>query len=297
VSEPGGTISARTRHSMGSPGSRGGPAADGLAQVRSVEVLGTRVDGTSYEGAVRRIIEWAREGRSASVCAAAVSNVMEAHDDPRFHLVMRRADLVTPDGMPLVWALRMLGVREASRVAGTDLVPRVLELAAASRTPVGFYGGTGKVLTDLRSWAEASFPGLIISFAFDPPFRALSQDEERRVVRRVTESGARILFVGLGCPKQEIWMDRMSGRIPAVMVGVGAAFDFLSGRKRRAPILLQRVGLEWMFRLASEPRRLWRRYVLQNPRFVVLLAHQVLRDRLTRTDGPNTGRLTGKGRP
>jgi N-acetylglucosaminyldiphosphoundecaprenol N-acetyl-beta-D-mannosaminyltransferase len=274
-----------------------GPRVTTAPQVRSVEVLGTRVDGTSYEDAARRIVEWAREGRSASVCAAAVNNVMEAHDDPRFHLVMQRADLVTPDGMPLVWALRMLGVREASRVAGTDLMPRVLELAAASRIPVGFFGGTSEVLTDLRSWAEASFPDLIVSFAYDPPFRALSEDEERRVVRRVAESGARILFVGLGCPKQEIWMDRMSGRIPTVMVGVGAAFDFLSGRKRRAPILLQRVGLEWMFRLASEPRRLWRRYVLQNPRFVLLLAHQMLHDRLARKNGPNAGRLTGKGRP
>jgi N-acetylglucosaminyldiphosphoundecaprenol N-acetyl-beta-D-mannosaminyltransferase len=273
-----------------------GPRVTTAPQVRSVEVLGTRVDGTSYEDAARRIVEWAREGRSASVCAAAVNNVMEAHDDPRFHLVMHRADLVTPDGMPLVWALRMLGVPEASRVAGTDLMPRVLELAAASRTPVGFFGGTSAVLTDLRSWAEASFPGLIISFAYDPPFRALSEDEERRVVRRVAESGARILFVGLGCPKQEIWMDRMSGRIPTVMVGVGAAFDFLSGRKRRAPVLLQRMGLEWLFRLASEPRRLWRRYVLQNPRFVLLLAHQMLHDRLARANGPNAGRLTGKGR-
>jgi N-acetylglucosaminyldiphosphoundecaprenol N-acetyl-beta-D-mannosaminyltransferase len=276
------SLSARTSRSMDPPLPLRGPAGESLPHVPSVDVLGTRVDATSYEDAAGRIVEWAREGRSASVCAAAVNNVMEAYDDPRFQGVMRRADLVTPDGMPLVWALRLLGVRTASRVAGTDLVPRVLRLAAASGTPVGFFGGTSEVLADLRSWAETLFPNLVVSFAHDPPFRALSEEEELRVVREVTESGTRILFVGLGCPKQEIWMDQARGRVPAVMVGVGAAFDFLSGRKRRAPILLQRVGLEWMFRLASEPQRLWRRYALHNPRFVVLFARQILRDRLSR---------------
>lgn len=281
---------------MGPPVPERGSAGEGFPQVPSVDVLGTRVDATSYEDAAGRIVEWAREGRSASVCAAAVNNVMEAYDDPRFQLVMRRADLVTPDGMPLVWALRLLGVRTASRVAGTDLVPRVLRLAAASGTPVGFFGGTSEVLADLRSWAETLFPNLVVSFAYDPPFRALSEEEEQRVLREVTESKTRILFVGLGCPKQEIWMDRVRGRVPAVMVGVGAAFDFLSGRKRRAPILLQRVGLEWMFRLASEPQRLWRRYVLHNPRFVVLFARQMLRDRLSRRGGRHAGGLARKER-
>jgi N-acetylglucosaminyldiphosphoundecaprenol N-acetyl-beta-D-mannosaminyltransferase len=273
-----------------------GSAGEGFPPVPSADVLGIRVDATSYEDAAGRIVEWAREGRSASVCAAAVNNLMEAHDHPPFRLVMRRADLVAPDGMPLVWALRLLGVRSASRVAGTDLVPRVLRLAAATGTPVGFFGSTSEVLTDLRSWAETLFPGLVVSFAYDPPFRAWSQEEEERVLREVTESETRILFVGLGCPKQEIWMDRVRGRVPAVMVGVGAAFDFLSGRKRRAPVLFQRVGLEWMFRLASEPQRLWRRYVLNNPRFVVLFARQMLQDRLSRRGGWHTGGFARKER-
>jgi N-acetylglucosaminyldiphosphoundecaprenol N-acetyl-beta-D-mannosaminyltransferase len=289
-------LSTPTSRSIGLPVPVSGPPGASLPHVPSVDVLGTRVDATSYEDAAARIVEWAREGRSASVCAASVNNVMGAYDHRGFQLVMRRADLVTPDGMPLVWALHLFGVRTASRVAGPDLMPRVLRLAAASGIPVGFFGGTSEALTDLRSWAETMFPGLIVSFAYDPPFRAWSEQEEERVLREVAESGTRILFVGLGCPKQEIWMDRVRGRVPAVMVGVGAAFDFLSGRKRRAPVFLQRLGLEWLFRLASEPRRLWRRYVLKNPRFVVLFARQMLLDRLSRRGGWHEGPFARKER-
>jgi N-acetylglucosaminyldiphosphoundecaprenol N-acetyl-beta-D-mannosaminyltransferase len=250
-----------------------------LAPIRSVGVVGTRVDATSYEDAASRIVGWARDGRSASVCVASVNNVMEARDDPSFRAVMGRADLVTPDGMPLVWSLRLLGVGDATRVAGADLVPHILERAAASGVTVGFFGGTDEALADLRSWAEARFPDLVIGFSEAPPFRARSAAETTRVVRDLVRSGTRILFVGLGCPTQEIWMDGLRGRAPAVTVGVGAAFDFLSGRKRRAPVVLQRLGLEWIFRLVSEPRRLWRRYLRHNPRFVGLITLQVLRER------------------
>lgn len=249
----------------------------------TANVLGMRVDATSYADAVDRIAAWALAAESRTVVVASVNNVMQSHDDPSFRAVMRRADLVTPDGMPLVWALRLLGEERATRVAGADLTPAILRRAAAEGIRVGFYGGTPQVLERLRRWAEIRFPALEVAFASSPPFRPPTEDEAARTEAEIAASGARIVFVGLGCPKQELWMDGMRGHLPAVTVGVGAAFDFLSGSKRRAPRILQRLGLEWLFRLASEPRRLWRRYARHNPRFVALLAAQIARDRFGRT--------------
>jgi N-acetylglucosaminyldiphosphoundecaprenol N-acetyl-beta-D-mannosaminyltransferase len=205
--------------------------------------------------------------------------VMEAHDSAAFQQVLLDADLVTPDGMPVVWALRLLGVRSATRVYGPDLTPLVCRAAAARGLPVGFYGGTPEVLDAMIAKLAAAYPGLNVAYRFSPPFRPLAPEEEREVARAIDESGARILFVGLGCPKQERWMARHKGEIRAVMLGVGAAFDFLAGEKRQAPRFVQTVGMEWCFRLMCEPRRLWRRYLYNNPRFVRLFAAQVLRSR------------------
>ena len=256
-----------------------GPATHPGTRKPSVDVLGTRVDATTLSDAADLVARWALNGESRSVAVATVNNVMEGYDHPDYRSAMRRSDLVTPDGMPLVWALRWLSAPVAERVAGADLTPVILRKAVTSGIPVAFYGGAPEVLERLTSRAEAAFPGLRVAFAWSPPFRSLSEEEEARVVDDIRASGARIVFVGLGCPKQELWMDRMRGRLPAVMVGVGAAFDFLVGNKRRAPRILQRAGLEWAFRLASEPRRLWRRYVFQNPRFIALFAEQLARQR------------------
>lgn len=245
----------------------------------SLHVLGTRVDATTLADAADLVARWALQGESRSVAVATVNNVMEGHDDREYRAVMRRADLVTPDGMPLVWALRLLGSPVATRVTGADLTPAILRRAAPNGIPVGFFGGEPRVLHKFRDWAEDAFPGLEVAYAESPPFRPLSNQEEDRVAADIAASGARIVFVGLGCPKQELWMDRMRGKLPAAMVGVGAAFDFLAGNKRRAPRVLQRLGLEWAFRLACEPRRLWRRYARHNPRFVALFAAQLARDR------------------
>lgn len=247
---------------------------------RSIEVLGTRVDAVTPADAADRVARWALRAESRSVAVATVNNVMEGHDDPDYLAVMRRADLITADGMPLVWAQRLLGAPVANRVAGAELTPAILRRAAPNGIPVGFFGGTPEVLVRLRGWAEATFPGLDVAFASSPPFRPLSEEEEEQVVADIARSGARVVFVGLGCPKQELWMDRVHGRLPAVTVGVGAAFDFLSGSKRRAPRWMQQAGLEWAFRLITEPRRLWRRYARHNPRFVALFIAQLLRVRI-----------------
>jgi len=244
--------------------------------VETRRVLGMRVDATSYEHAATEILGWASSGESRYVCIATVNNVIEAHDNPAYQRVMEHADLVTPDGMPLVWGLGLLGVRGATRVYGPDLTPILCERAAAAGIPVGFYGSTPEVLADLTTNLARQYPDLQVGYTYSPPFGPQTPDEDAVVRERIAQSGVRLLFVGLGTPKQELWM-AANGDGRTVMVGVGAAFDFIAGHKRQAPNLLQDLGLEWLFRLFNEPRRLWRRYLYRNPRFVVLFAAQLLK--------------------
>jgi N-acetylglucosaminyldiphosphoundecaprenol N-acetyl-beta-D-mannosaminyltransferase len=249
--------------------------------LQSRRILRTRVDATSYRHATGQVLDWAAAGESRYVCVATVNNLIEGCDDPGYNALMEAADLVTPDGMPLVWGLRLLGVPDASRVYGPDLTPLVCEEAARRGVPVGFYGGQEDVLDDLAASLTARYAGLRIAYRWSPPFRPLTAEEEARVADDLVRSGTRVLFVGLGTPKQERWMADHKG-LPMVMLGVGAAFDFLSGRKRQAPRAVQGLGLEWLYRLAHEPRRLWRRYLYRNPRFVALFAAQLLRQRQSR---------------
>jgi len=249
--------------------------------LQSRRILRTRVDATSYRHATGQVLDWAAAGESRYVCVATVNNLIEGCDDPGYNALMEAADLVTPDGMPLVWGLRLLGVPGASRVYGPDLTPLVCEEAARRGVPVGFYGGQDDVLDDLEVTLTQRYPGLRIAYRWSPPFRPLTAEEEAKVTDDLVRSGARVLFVGLGTPKQERWMADHKG-LPMVMLGVGAAFDFLSGRKRQAPRALQGLGLEWLYRLVREPRRLWRRYLYRNPRFVALFAAQLLRQRQSR---------------
>jgi N-acetylglucosaminyldiphosphoundecaprenol N-acetyl-beta-D-mannosaminyltransferase len=255
------------------------PAPANVRGVPAANVLGTRVDATSYDDASRRILEWAGSRESRYVCVASVNNVMVARQDPAFLRIMHEADLVTPDGMPLVWALRWLGVPNATRVRGTDLMIAVLRRAAGTGVPVGLYGGDPRILELLVDRLSRAWPRLDLAYVHSPPFRPLTPEEDERTAREIVASGARIVFVGLGCPKQEQWMARHRGRVPAVTIGVGAAFDFLSGAKKQAPGAMQRAGLEWLFRLYTEPKRLGRRYLRQNPAFMGLLALQLVRGR------------------
>jgi len=240
-------------------------------------ILGVRVDATSYAAATSRILQWAEVRRSCYVCCAAVNNIMEARRSLFYGAVMEEASLVTADGMPLVWLLQLLGVPDASRVYGPDLTLAVLAATEQSGVPVGFYGGSDEVLARLLTAMRARFPQLNIAFAEAPPFRPPTAAEDEQVMDALNRSEVRILFVGLGSPKQDLWMQAHRGRVNAVMLGVGAAFDFLAGVKPQAPRLLQNHGLEWCFRLVTEPRRLWRRYLSQNPRFVLLALAQLLR--------------------
>lgn len=257
---------------------RGQRARNVLTDPAFHRVLGMRVDATSYADATARVLGWAREGRSAYVCAANVHMVMEAYDDPAFAALVNAADLVTPDGMPLVWSLRARGQAQ-ERVYGPDLMLHVCEAAAREGVAVGLHGGEPDVIEQLRETLPRRFPGLRVAYAHAPPFRDLSPAEDEAVVRDIEASGARILFVALGCPKQERWMAAHRGRVPAAMLGVGAAFAFHAGRVRQAPAALRRAGLEWLFRVAVEPRRLWKRALRHNPRFALLAARELLAER------------------
>ncbi len=252
--------------------------SDIIGPVSSRTILGMRVDATSYGDACDRILQWAAEARHAYVCVASVNNVMHSHDDPQFERAMNDAALVTPDGMPLVWGLRALGIRQQTRVYGPTLTLHLCERAAAAGVPVGFIGGAPHVLSAAVAELRRRFPALDIAFAESPPFRPLTEEEEEGIRRRVNESGVKVLFVGFGCPAQERWMAANSSVLDLVLVGVGAAFDFIAGAKRQAPSWLQRIGLEWLFRLVTEPRRLWRRYLYNNPRFVALFSLQLVRE-------------------
>jgi N-acetylglucosaminyldiphosphoundecaprenol N-acetyl-beta-D-mannosaminyltransferase len=250
----------------------------------ATSIIGTRVHHTSYENAVGLVRGWADSHASRYICIAPVYNVMYSWDSPTFRRATNEADLTTPDGMPLVWALKLLGFRNASRVYGPDLTPKVLEMAQENGFSVGFYGAAPEVLSRLVEVLPAHFPSLRIAYAFSPPFRPLTPAEDKDVVDAINNSGVRILFVGLTTPKQDFWMAAHRGRVQAVMLGVGAAFDFLAGSKPQAPRWMMRIGMEWFFRLVTEPRRLWKRYLKHNPRFVVLFALQLLGLKVGRSD-------------
>jgi N-acetylglucosaminyldiphosphoundecaprenol N-acetyl-beta-D-mannosaminyltransferase len=238
---------------------------------KKIQIIDLKTDVCDHESAVRTIA--ALDG--GYVCVATVHMVMEAHDDPEFAAKVNAAELVVPDGMPLVWMQKRLGAQEASRVRGNDLTINLCRYAEGAGMSVGFYGGRQEVLEAIEARADRDFPTLKIAYAYAPPFRKLSEEEDAKVVAGIERSAPDILFVGLGCPKQENWMAAHRGEVKAVMVGVGAAFDFYAGNLREAPRWLSNLGLEWLFRLAMEPRRLWRRYLVLNPRFMWLAARQL----------------------
>lgn len=245
-------------------------------------ILGVQVVPSSYGDVVARCVTWAKSGESRTLVFANVHVVMEAFDDAALRASLNAADLVNPDGVPLVWALKLLGNERASRVYGPDCTLAMLQAAEDHGLPVGFYGGSPEVIEKLCSAVREKYRNLKIAVAIAPPFRALTVGEDEAFVEQIRASGARVLFIGLGCPKQERWMMSHAGRIPAVMFAVGAAFDFIAGTKEQAPRWMMRSGLEWMFRLLTEPQRLFRRYLKQNPRFLWHFACQLVSRSLRR---------------
>ena len=233
---------------------------------------GMRINAGTYSDTTERIVGWARQSEPRYVCVANVHMVMEAHDSPGFRDVVNGSDWVTSDGVPLVWVLRRRGFPAAERVYGPTLMLWLCRAAAEQGLPIGLFGGTPEILEILCRNLLRQHPQLKIAARIAPPFGAFSTEQNDRYVRELHESGAKIVFVGLGCPKQERWMAEHSPRLPAVLIGVGAAFNFHAGQVRQSPAWMQRMGLEWLFRFAMEPKRLWRRYLWHNPRFIWLVA-------------------------
>ena len=246
------------------------PSDNGLSTNGKVpRILDMRVDPVDMDTAESVILDWCHERAARVVCAANVHMVMTAWDDPRFRAVVNSADLVLPDGVPMVWGLRAHGSAVRQRVRVTlDLVDRLLAGAARDDLPVSFYGGSVDTMPLIGRRLTARFPSLTIGDMVVAPFHAPSEAEDRAAVEAIRSAGTRLLFVGIGCPKQEFWMAAHRDALDCVMVGVGAAFDVLAGQTREAPRWTRDIGLEWAYRLALEPRRLGGRYLKQNPRFV-----------------------------
>jgi N-acetylglucosaminyldiphosphoundecaprenol N-acetyl-beta-D-mannosaminyltransferase len=252
---------------------------NGIRHPRDAFVLTTRVHVVSLPDVLTHVLTWIGAPISYTVCFANAYTCMESYDDPAFRVAVNNADLVIPDGRPLVWALHLLGASAASHIRGYDMMVALFEMAQQHHLRVGFLGGEQTDLETLCALLADHFPALKIACAISPPFRPLTPAEDASVVEQIKASGVQLLFVFLGCPKQEVWMAAHRERLSCCMFGVGAALKFYVDPRNNAPRFMQHSGLEWLFRLVNEPRRLWRRYLKHNPRFLWYFFAQWLRHR------------------
>ena len=240
--------------------------------IRRVDVLGVGVSAIDMTAAVDEIASWVERGESHYVCVTGVHGVMESQRDPELKRIHNESGLTTPDGMPMVWAGHRAGAPWMTRVYGPDLMLELAERAAAEGWRSFFYGGKDGVPDRLVARLQERYPGFMSVGTHSPPFRALTDEEDAAIVERINASGADLVWVGLSTPKQERWMAAHVGRIEAAaLLGVGAAFDIHAGTLPQAPAWMQARGLEWSYRLIREPRRLWRRYLSNNPRFALAI--------------------------
>lgn len=246
------------------------------------DILGIHVSAIDMGLAVRQIDDWIDGGAHRYVCVSGVHGVMESQRDPELRRIHNGAGMVTPDGMPLVWLMRLAGLAHVDRVYGPDLLAAVLAHGCRRGARHFFYGASEATLARLRSAILSRFPDVQIAGMLSPPFRPLTEAEDAAVVRTINAAAPHIVWVGLSTPKQERWMAAHVDRLSAnVLIGVGAAFDLCSGTVRQAPRIIQRSGFEWAFRLAMEPRRLWKRYLTNNPRFAWYVVRQMLGRRVS----------------
>jgi N-acetylglucosaminyldiphosphoundecaprenol N-acetyl-beta-D-mannosaminyltransferase len=242
-----------------------------------LNVLGVRVHPTNMDEAAETVVNWALSGsgKCRYVCVSGMHGVVEAQSDEGFREILNRADLNVPDGMPLTWLGWFAGWEKMARVYGPDFMLKVCAASAGHGLSHFFYGGNEGVANELAARLQKLFPGLIVAGTYCPPFRLLTVSERESVKGTINHSGARIVWVGLSTPKQEKWMaECASGLAASVVLGVGAAFDYNTGRLQRAPEAIQKAGLEWFFRLLQEPRRLFGRYLHSVPTFIYLIVKQ-----------------------
>jgi N-acetylglucosaminyldiphosphoundecaprenol N-acetyl-beta-D-mannosaminyltransferase len=249
-----------------------------ISSIARCDVLGVGISPVNMTLAVEQIDAWIRSGERNYVCITGVHGVMESQSNPELKTIHNRAGMVTPDGMPMVWMNKLKGNGHVSRVYGPDLMLAVCEKGIGRGYKHYFYGGGEGVAELLAKRLTEKFPELKTVGTYCPPFRKLTPEEDEALVRQINEAGPDIIWVGLSTPKQEYWMSSHLNQVNApVMIGVGAAFDFHAGLKSQAPKWMQRSGLEWFYRLCTEPRRLWKRYLRNNPLFVFYVLLQTLR--------------------
>lgn len=246
-------------------------------KIERTNVLGVGISAINLPMALEFLDDRIKRREPTYVCITGVHGVMESQTDPELRRIHNQAGLVTPDGMPMVWMSRLAGHKHVDRVYGPDLMLAVCEASLQKGYRHFFYGGNEGVPELLRDKLQQRFPGLQVVGTYSPPFRSLTPEEDAAIVAQINAAQPDIVWVGLSTPKQERWMAAHLGRVQApVMVGVGAAFDFHAGLKRQAPRWMQRSGMEWFFRMVSEPKRLARRYLHNNPRFVIAVLMQLL---------------------
>ena len=243
--------------------------------IQRINVLGVGVSAINMAMAISTVDNWIEKRSRRYICVTDVHGIMQSVRNQAFRRIHNAAGLVTPDGMPLVWLLKLAGHRNADRVYGPDLMLDLFRHAERRGYRHFLYGSSNQTLERLRATLARRFPGASIVGWISPPFRPLSEDEDRAIISSINDSGADIVWIGLGTPKQERWMAEHRDALAApVLIGVGAAFDFHAGMIRQAPRLLQRSGLEWLFRICMEPRRLWRRYLTNVPSFILRILAQ-----------------------
>jgi N-acetylglucosaminyldiphosphoundecaprenol N-acetyl-beta-D-mannosaminyltransferase len=260
------------------------PPPEAAVPPAAVEVLGVPLALLDYERTLDWIDATVASRSRGYICVAATHTVMACGEDPELHAAVTAADFTVPDGQPLVWALNLLGHRLEDRVYGPELMERACARAARTGQRMYLYGGRNPgALAQLARVLRLRYPGIKLVGGYAPPFRDLEPEEADRIAADINAARPDVVWVGIGVPRQEKWMSRMRERLEApVLIGVGAAFDFNAGLVPQAPARMQRLGLEWLFRLIQEPRRLWRRYLRYNPRFVTGFARQLATERLGR---------------
>ncbi|MBW4560986.1 MAG: WecB/TagA/CpsF family glycosyltransferase [Mojavia pulchra JT2-VF2] len=247
-----------------------------IAFLPTQKVLDFPITALRFEEQIQTILKWAIARESRTVCVANVHMLMEAHWNPEFASVLHHADVVTPDGMPLVWMMRQMGVRYQDRVAGMDILQALCKSAQVQNLSVFFVGSQTEILSKMRKRLEQEFPSLKIAAMEPLPFRPLTENEDADLINKINSSGAGLVFLSLGCPKQENWMAQHKGKIQAVMIGMGGVFPVYAGIHKRAPRIVRDLGFEWLYRWIQEPRRLWSRYIKTIPPFMWLATKQLL---------------------
>ena len=244
-----------------------------------VNVLGVKIDPVDLDKAAQTVVAWLTEdtGRARYICATGVHGVMEAQRDGQFRAILNNAALNVPDGMPMVWLGRFAGFRSMGRVFGPTFMLEVCKRTAPLNVRHFFYGGMEGVAERLAEAMRTRYPGLRVAGSFCPPFRPLTENEVANIAERINRCQADIVWVGLSTPKQERWIAEIVPHLePKLLFSVGAAFDFNLGAIKRAPVWMQQASLEWLYRLMQEPRRLYKRYLLNNPAFIALVLNQLI---------------------